>query len=198
MGFLGYWGTYPEGLGGNAAVGAVAGSSSISNTGGRIQYECALSLSDPPDAFAPGGTVGFAAALSDPGNFYATHYGYAGEWPLGSLWEAAETLGHLILASGPDAVAAESDRPSDFCLGRNYPNPFNPMTTVPFRVREAGRVTLKVYDAAGRLAAVLADGRFAAGNHTARFDASGLASGIYVIRMEAEGFTASRKMVLVK
>jgi hypothetical protein len=198
MGFLGYWGTYPEGLGGNAAVGAVAGSSSISNTGGRIQYECALSLSDPPDAFAPGGTVGFAAALSDPGNFYATHYGYAGEWPLGSLWEAAETLGHLILASGPDAVAAESDRPSDFCLGRNYPNPFNPMTTVPFRVREAGRVTLKVYNAAGRLAAVLADGRFAAGNHTARFDASGLASGIYVIRMEAEGFTASRKMVLVK
>ncbi len=198
MGFLGYWGTYPDGLRGNSAVAVVPGHSAILGEGHPVHYECALPLYDSPHAFAPGGTVGFAVAVSDPGNFYAYHYGYAGEWPLGALWEAAETLGHLTLASGPDDVGAESDLPSGFALGRNYPNPFNPVTAVPFRIGRAGRVTLKVYDAAGRLTAVLADGRFSAGNHTERLDASGLASGIYVVRMEAEGFTASRKIALVK
>ena len=197
-GFLGYWGTYPDGLGGNAAVSGISGSSAVSNAGGVIQYEFSIAIYDPPVTFAPGGTVGFAVALSDPGNFYAYHYGYAGEWPPGALWEAAETLGHLTLASGPDAVDAESDLAADFSLGRNYPNPFNPVTTVPFRLARAGRVTLKVYDALGSMVSVMADGRYEAGSHAVRFDAAGLASGIYVVRMEAEGFTASRKIAVVR
>ncbi|MDM7925988.1 MAG: T9SS type A sorting domain-containing protein [bacterium] len=197
-GFLGYWGAYPEGLGGNAAVSPVLAPAAVSAGSGHVVYECALPLTDPPHAFAPGGTFGFAVAVSDPGNFYSYHYGYAGEWPPGALWEAAETLGHLTLASGPDAVDAESDFAADFSLGRNYPNPFNPVTTVPFRIDRAGRVTLKIYDALGSMVSVMADERYEAGSHAVLFDASGLASGVYIVRMEAEGFTASRKIAVVK
>lgn len=197
-GFQGYWGAYPDGLGGDAALPAPFMNTAISHVRETVQYECAVPILDPPLSFSPGGTVGFSIAVSDPGNFYAYHYGYAGEWPRGALWEAAETLGHLTLASGPDGVNAEPDLPSGFGLGRNYPNPFNPVTTVPFRIGRAGRVTLKVYDALGNEVAVLADGRYEAGSQTVRFNAAGLASGVYVVRMQADGFTASRKIAVVK
>ena len=85
-----------------------------------------------------------------------------------------------------------------FHLSQNYPNPFNPSTRIRFDVPEPCRVTLRVYDMLGNEAAVLADGPYPAGNHAVRFNAAGLPSGLYVVRMEAGGFTASRKMVVVK
>lgn len=88
--------------------------------------------------------------------------------------------------------------PGEFALGRNFPNPFNPETTIPFSVGAACRVRLAVYNLRGEEVAVPADGHLAAGLHTVRFDATGLPSGVYVVRMEAGNFFASRKVAVVK
>jgi hypothetical protein len=93
------------------------------------------------------------------------------------------------------------------CTGllRNYPNPFNPSTTLSYELRAAGFVNLRVYDTAGRLVATLVDGWRQAGTHEVTFDGSRLVSGVYFIRMQAtEGpfgageFSAVQKMMLVK
>jgi hypothetical protein len=79
-----------------------------------------------------------------------------------------------------------------------YPNPFNPSTTIGFELRAASYVSLKVYDISGRLVSTLAEGFRNAGNHQAVFDASNLATGMYLYTLQAEGQTAIGKMMLVK
>jgi aminopeptidase N len=88
--------------------------------------------------------------------------------------------------------------PTDFALLQNYPNPFNPATGIGFRVSGFGMVTLKVYDLLGREVAVLVNERKAPGSYTVRFDASGLASGVYFYRLKAGEFVQTRKLVLQK
>lgn len=94
--------------------------------------------------------------------------------------------------AGPDAVAAR------MTLEQNYPNPFNPTTTIRFTLPAASDVTLTVFDMHGRAVAVVAEGRLDAGAHTRSFDASHLASGQYLYRLEGGGVTLSRVMQLVK
>ncbi|MBN1826990.1 MAG: right-handed parallel beta-helix repeat-containing protein [Candidatus Eisenbacteria bacterium] len=93
--------------------------------------------------------------------------------------------------------------PAAFRLETNRPNPFNPETAIRFAVPKAGRVSLVVYDVSGRRVAVLADGPFDAGDFERVWrgvDDTGrpVGSGIYFARMRAEGFQATRKMVLVR
>jgi hypothetical protein len=88
--------------------------------------------------------------------------------------------------------------PATFVLEQNYPNPFNPSTVISFRLPVSSDVHLGVYDLLGRLVAVLADGSFVAGDHTVRFDAGRLASGMYLYRMQAGTTSISKKMMLVK
>lgn len=88
-------------------------------------------------------------------------------------------------------------------LFANYPNPFNPSTTIRYRVASAGRVHMQVFDAAGRRVRVLVDEEQAAGNHDVQFDGrdeagSTVASGVYFYRLDAGGVTQTRKMVLLK
>jgi subtilisin family serine protease len=88
--------------------------------------------------------------------------------------------------------------PGEFSLEQNYPNPFNPLTSISFGLPEAGIVKLAVYDILGRQVALLVNGNREAGSHTVTFDASNLASGLYIYRFEAGDFTALNKMVLMK
>ena len=88
--------------------------------------------------------------------------------------------------------------PSGFSLSENFPNPFNATATIRFAVPEEAAVFLRVYDAAGRKVSTLTDRKYPPGEHTVRFDAFGIPSGLYVCRMDAGTFTASRKMVLMK
>ncbi|MBD3290515.1 PQQ-binding-like beta-propeller repeat protein [candidate division KSB1 bacterium] len=102
--FLGYWGNYPEGLGGDVPKVA-AGVTSATGTGtGTVQYEVSIDLSRSPLAALPGEQIGIALAVKDPGNYYEDHYNNAGEFPKGALWEAAETLGDLILSKSADTL----------------------------------------------------------------------------------------------
>jgi hypothetical protein len=87
---------------------------------------------------------------------------------------------------------------SNYLLFQNTPNPFNPTTTIAFALAEQGFTTLKVYDLLGREVATLVSGALDAGNHVVTFDASRSASGVYVYRLESNGFTAVKKMVVAK
>ncbi len=93
---------------------------------------------------------------------------------------------------------AEKTIPTEFSLGQNYPNPFNPATTLSFSLPKAGRVSLVIYDIQGRAVARLVDGWRQAGIYRVAFDASDLASGVYIYRFKAGEFKECGKMVLVK
>ncbi|MBK6912028.1 MAG: trypsin-like peptidase domain-containing protein [bacterium] len=88
--------------------------------------------------------------------------------------------------------------PESYELHQNYPNPFNPSTSIAYDLLEASHVSLKVFDVLGREVATLATGHHEAGRYTVNFDAASLASGVYVYRLEANGFVDSKKMLLMK
>ena len=95
-------------------------------------------------------------------------------------------------------VTEEVDLPESFALEANYPNPFNPVTTIRFALPEASRVRIQVFDLLGREVALLVDGNLSAGRHEVVFDARGLASGHYIYRMNAGSFEQHRSMILMK
>jgi len=94
--------------------------------------------------------------------------------------------------------ASEIDLPQVFALHANYPNPFNPVTVIPFDLPEDAHVRLSVYDILGRRVQTLVSGDLQAGRHTRNFDAARLSSGTYLVRLEAGSFTSTRKILLVK
>jgi hypothetical protein len=92
----------------------------------------------------------------------------------------------------------EGALPLRFGLGQNFPNPFNPVTTFRLAVPRAARVTVTLYDVAGRVVRELADREFEPGYHEIPLRADGLASGVYFCRMSTEGYNETRKLLLLK
>jgi hypothetical protein len=93
--------------------------------------------------------------------------------------------------------------PAATALMQNFPNPFNPSTTLVFDMVQAGHVTIKIYNVTGRLIRTLVDGRHDAGRHHVEWngiDANGssVPSGIYFYQMRTSGYEATRKMILVR
>ncbi len=86
----------------------------------------------------------------------------------------------------------------DFKLNQNYPNPFNPSTKISFTLTYAGDVVLDVYDVNGKLVKNLINGYMNAGDREYTFDASGLSSGTYFYKITANGYSETKKMLLVK
>jgi hypothetical protein len=80
----------------------------------------------------------------------------------------------------------------------NFPNPFNPTTTVYYKLKERGNVTIKVYDALGKEVAVLVNESKTMGDYVAKFDGSRLSSGVYIIRMQINNSSISKKILLAK
>ena len=94
--------------------------------------------------------------------------------------------------------ANEGELPTALSLSQNYPNPFNPSTTIAFALPYDGRVSLEVYNTLGQKVAQLLDELMTAGYHSVSFDASQLASGVYICRMKSGGFVQSKRLVLVR
>jgi hypothetical protein len=100
--------------------------------------------------------------------------------------------------AGKEAVPAEALVPGATYLDNNYPNPFNPETRIRFGIPVDGPVSVAIYNSLGEQVAVLQDGWMAAGHHELVFDGAGLSSGVYFCRMQAGGFTGTKKLALVR
>lgn len=88
--------------------------------------------------------------------------------------------------------------PSKYALSQNFPNPFNPSTTISYEIPSNNFVSLKIYDMMGREVANLVNATQEAGFYTVKFDGSKLASGMYFYKLQANDFTATKKLMLVK
>ena len=88
--------------------------------------------------------------------------------------------------------------PGEFALSQNYPNPFNPSTTISYNIPEAGRVSLAVFNLLGEKVADLVNEFKESGNYTVSFAAGNLASGTYIYRLNINGNSITKKMILMK
>ena len=105
---------------------------------------------------------------------------------------------HLAARAAPERAALSQEAPASFSLAANYPNPFNPQTTIRLEVPDASEVRLVVYDVLGRQVRVLIDGTVPAGVHEAVFEARDLSSGVYLYQLETPKGQFTRTMLLVK
>jgi hypothetical protein len=92
----------------------------------------------------------------------------------------------------------EENLPKEFALEQNYPNPFNPTTVISWQSPVGGHQTLKIYDILGNEVATLIDEYREAGRYKLEYDASNLASGVYIYKLTAGSFVSSKKMMVIK
>ncbi len=118
-------------------------------------------------------------------------------WNTPSEWEVVALVGADAVFTVNDEL--ENSTPMVYTLEQNYPNPFNPSTNIQFSLPATSQVTLEVFNMLGQKVATLINGqKMTAGSHTQKFDASSLASGMYVYRISTANFVQSRKMMLIK
>jgi hypothetical protein len=103
---------------------------------------------------------------------------------------------YMVVALG--VTGNTSEIPSEFRLYSNYPNPFNPSTKIKFDLPNVSNVKLFVYDILGREVSRIIDGELKAGRYEAEFDATNLPSGVYFYRLVTDGFTDTKKMLMIK
>jgi len=142
-----------------------------------------------PDTHADGAQV----ADGDTIYFYCDGYDVLGNYA--AHWEQWVRAGHEWATVRPYPHPAQ---PTIFTLHGNYPNPFNPTTSIKFDMASPARMQLKVYNTLGQEVATLVNGRLNAGSYSVPFDASQLPSGVYIYTFSASGFSESRKMVVLK
>jgi immune inhibitor A len=112
-------------------------------------------------------------------------------------------MNHTVYAASLGASSDDEQLPTSFALEQNYPNPFNPTTSIRFALPTAARIKLEVFNVLGQLVVTLVDDRLEAGYHQIEWDGHGsdgtaVSSGVYLYRLESTGFTATRKMLLLK
>jgi flagellar hook assembly protein FlgD len=116
---------------------------------------------------------------------------------------------NTLLKSGEDIVisnpmvgklkVSSNVIPEVYALEQNYPNPFNPATTIEFSIPEdVENVKLTIYDALGQKVAELVNGKLEAGRYNYQWDASSVASGLYIYQLQTSKFTSTKKMMLLK
>ena len=123
--------------------------------------------------------------------------GSLGGFPVGDLnWYPDKKAAWITWVT--DVNDKNNNSPVSFTLNQNYPNPFNPSTKITFSLKNSGLTTLLVYNVLGEKVATLINGNLKAGAHELSFNASKFSSGIYIYRLESNGSSQVRKMVLLK
>lgn len=108
------------------------------------------------------------------------------------------TVKNIVFNVSPKAGMIVNSTPFTYKLSQNYPNPFNPSTVINYTIPSDGFVTLRVYNTAGQQVADLINSNQSAGSYNVEFNAGGLSSGIYYYMLSANGYTDTKKMILVK
>jgi hypothetical protein len=119
-----------------------------------------------------------------------------------TAWTSRDPTTHQPLTftaiTDPTSVEATGWNPYRYWLLQNYPNPFNPSTTVEFALPHSGFVTLKIFNILGEEVAPLVDEAKDPGTYRTSWDASGMASGVYLYRLQAGHFVETKKLLLLK
>lgn len=115
-----------------------------------------------------------------------------------SGWTKLDADGYLNTGFITSDESDEVGLPNEFALSQNYPNPFNPSTVISFNLPVASDVQLTVYDMLGRKVSTLINSKLQAGTQTIQFNASNLASGIYLYELKAGSVRLTQKMTLIK
>lgn len=134
-----------------------------------------------------------ASVISNTKHFWrvnAKNGGGTTSWS--TVWNFTTTLFNGVVERLGDRV------PATYALAQNYPNPFNPATTIRFELPHASDVTLRIYSIVGEEVVTLVSGDLPAGIYTARWDAGSVSSGMYLYRIQAGSFVATKKLLLVK
>ena len=112
---------------------------------------------------------------------------------------ASDTDTITINVSGPSSIVDQLQGiPKKYMVAQNFPNPFNPVTTIVYGLPQPGEVRIEVYNIAGQRVMILQDGFKSAGYHKVTFDATRLSSGLYFYRVQAGKFMKVMKMILMK
>ncbi len=121
-------------------------------------------------------------------------------WDFESVWSINPSInnGYPYLAPAKLTFVEGSTPPKTFSLAQNFPNPFNPTSTIRYELSANSFVTLKIYDILGREVATLVNERQTFGSHSITFNAGSLPSGVYIYKLEAGTFTAAKKLLLLK
>jgi photosystem II stability/assembly factor-like uncharacterized protein len=115
-----------------------------------------------------------------------------------TIW-AVKNNGSISKYFSPSGISTNNSViPSSYSLNKNFPNPFNPSTVIPFDIPVSSYVTLKIFDISGREVSELVNGKLNAGSYSFSFNAASLTSGVYFYRLIAGDFTAAGKMTLIK
>ena len=121
-----------------------------------------------------------------------------------SYYDLGETIQFnpdMIIGDGMDPFImsdAGVDIPSSFNLNNAYPNPFNPTTTISYNVGEYSYVNIAIYNIQGRIIDNLVSEYKEIGNHQITWNAENLPSGVYFVRFDADGFSQTQKLMLIK
>ena len=199
--------TFPVTCETDSSVPAIGAATSLLNSPKRPLVRAKTSLAATGRTVLAG-TLGAGVMLSNDGGATWTGTGLPGTdvlaLALDGTYAYAGTGGHGVWRRPTSqmtvtgVISAAPSGPAVFRLGQNYPNPFNPTTVIPYQIPSAQHVTLRVFDVLGREVATLVDGRLDAGPHTAHFDGGNLASGVYLYRLSAGGYTATRRFIITK
>lgn len=161
-------------------------------------YGPSLDITDRRTTIEPGQTGSLEIEFSGNNNAEGTYTGtldITSNDPVNTTESIPVTLtidSDFVTSVEPETL------PSSYKLDQNYPNPFNPETNINFGLPADSFVELTVYNLVEQKIRTLVNSRVAAGNHTVSFDASEFSSGVYIYRIEADGYVATRKMMLVK
>jgi len=153
---------------------------------GEELYEIGTPETDPEAPYADGAIWnGRGAAWSPDGNtMYLVDFGYCNI----TKWTKTET-----------GIGGENVIVSTFNLKQNYPNPFNPNTVIPYSLAEPGNVTLEVYNILGEQVATLVNNEYRTpGNYQVHFNASNIATGVYISKLTFKGKSITQKMLYIK
>jgi L-ascorbate metabolism protein UlaG (beta-lactamase superfamily) len=104
----------------------------------------------------------------------------------------------IELSVSTSDVEGNQSVPTGFKLNQNYPNPFNPATNIRFEIKNAGLVTLKIYDMLGREAASIVSEELYPGIYTRQWYASGMSSGVYFCRLQSGNLSETKRLILIK
>jgi hypothetical protein len=136
--------------------------------------------------------VSVGVAITFPAPFDTTRW--SGDIDFDNLWIYGVPFTSQLI----DGVSDIHGIPTSFHLENNYPNPFNPTTTIGYQVSRSSRVSLRIFDILGRELMTLVDGMHKPGSYKVTFDASHLSSGIYFDRLTSGNACETKTLVLLK